>query len=115
MAGFTLGFALAAAIVSLSILRGAKMQISVAEVRRILAPGKTIIAQYLRGDCHTSGPRKIVRQTSSAMVSECLDGPKIGNKVYCDWPGVIADLSDTGEITLAKDPLGEFVRFKIVG
>ena len=91
------------------------MKISVAEVRRILAPGKTIVAQCLRGDSHTSGPRKIIRQTSSAMVSECLDGPKIGNKVHCDWPGVTADLSDTGEITLTKDPLGEFVRFKIVG
>ena len=91
------------------------MKVSVAEVRRILTPGKTIVAQYLRGDCHTSGHRLILKQTSTQMVSRCLDGEKAGVDVHCYWEGCTADLSDTGEITLAKDPIGEFVRFRIVG
>lgn len=90
------------------------MKISVAEARRRLAVGKKIVAQYLRGDCHTSGERLILKQTSTQMISQCLDGEKQGHNVFCYWEGCTADLSETGQITVSKEGLGSFVQFKIV-
>lgn len=45
--------------------------------------------------------RRVVKQTTTEMVSEILDGPRAGELMYCAWDGVKAR-EEAGEITLSQ-------------
>ena len=114
--------------------------LSIAKVRRYLLPvGTNVRATFLgkplvvNGNAGTTvlpvaapSLRVVVKQTANQMVSEYLDGPKKGERSYCDWTGVKAR-EENGGVILSKEvyagrdeqnndilEMTDFVRFDFV-
>lgn len=74
-------------------------KLSIAEVKRRLAPGVEFVGEFVGVNAHRCPPglqktRRRVVKNASQLVSEFLDGPKVGELIYLRWVHTSAEERD---------------------
>lgn len=92
------------------------MKISITEVKRRLVAGTNFVGEFVGDNVRLCSPgmektRRCVKKNTTEMVSEFLDGPKVGQSIFCKWAGVTADERD-GSIFLTANGQ-EFLKITI--
>jgi hypothetical protein len=92
------------------------MKISIADVKKRLGVGVEFVGEFVGDNAKFCRPgmektRRRVVTNNTQLVSEFLDGPKVGQVIYCKWAGVTADERDGG-IFLTSDG-EEFLKITI--
>jgi hypothetical protein len=96
------------------------MKLSIAEVKRRLAPGVEFTGEFVGTNAARCKPgmqvtRRKVVSNKSQLVSQFIDGPKAGETIYLNWTGVTADERD-GSIYLTMtevSPPEEFLKITL--